>query len=234
MAHHLFSSGDSHPLTTETTKTKEKHMSLIVSEQTDDTPRTLVPEGPSIARCYSLIDLGTHDDEWQGKVRKRRKVVVGFEFPEHTAVFKEEDGEQPLGRSQVFTANLGAKANLRKTLESWRGKAFDAKELEGFDLQGILGAPALVTVTHVEKDGKKKDRIQSIGAVPKGLECPEAVNEPFAYDIAEHPKNFDRLPNWAKEEVLSSDEYLALAHPDGVPSADGADPLTEETDNTPF
>ncbi|MHA1379626.1 MAG: hypothetical protein ACTSRG_14730 [Candidatus Helarchaeota archaeon] len=44
--------------------------------------------------------------------------------------------------------SLHAKATMRKFLESWRGKKFTKEELEGFDLQKILGKPCQLQIIH--------------------------------------------------------------------------------------
>lgn len=83
-------------------------MSLIATKG-DDRPKTMVPEGTHVGRCYAVVDLGTHHEEWKGKPKTRRKVILSFEFPSQMHVFKEEEGEQPMGRSKTFTNSLGRK-----------------------------------------------------------------------------------------------------------------------------
>lgn len=203
------------------------NMSLIAKEDGEKRAKTMVPEGTHIARCYAVVDLGTHDDTYKGVDRKRRKVILSFEFPNQLHVFKEEDGEQPLGRSKTFTNSLSEKATLRKMLQSWRGRAFTQKELQGFDLSTVSGHPVQVGVIHYVKDnGEKTDVIDSLIACPQGLNVPDAINEPYSYSIDEHPKNWDRLSKWMQEEVMQSDEFKAL----------GAEPEApvEVTDEVPF
>lgn len=203
------------------------NMSLIAKEDGEKRAKTMVPEGTHIARCYAVVDLGTHDDTYKGVDRKRRKVILSFEFPNQLHVFKEEDGEQPLGRSKTFTMSLSEKATLRKMLQSWRGRAFTQKELQGFDLSTVSGHPVQVGVIHYVKDnGEKTDVIDSLIACPQGLDVPDAINEPYSYSIDEHPKNWDRLSKWMQEEVAQSDEFKAL-------SAEPEAPV-EVTDEVPF
>ena len=202
-------------------------MSLIATKG-DDRPKTMVPEGTHVGRCYAVVDLGTHHEEWKGKPKTRRKVILSFEFPNQMHVFKEEEGEQPMGRSKTFTNSLGEKATLRKMLQSWRGRAFTEKELQGFDLSNVTGHPAQIGVIHITKDnGEKTDVIDSLIACPQGLQVPDAINEPYSYSIDEHPKNWDKLSNWMQEQVQKSDEWKAMnTEPDAAP------PVTE--DECPF
>lgn len=185
-------------------------MGLTIGMNETAKKRTMVPEGNHVARCISIIDLGTADSEWQGTVKKRTRVLLTFEFPEHTAVFKEEDGPQPLGRSVTYTASLSQKATLRNHLQSWRGRAFTAEELVKFDLVNVLGQPCLASVQHVTNDsGKTTDKITGLSSLPKGLECPEPGVTPWSYNIEDHPKNWDKVPAWAREDIMASDTYQA-------------------------
>jgi hypothetical protein len=207
-------------------------MSLIVSKNDNDTPRTLVPEGPHVARCTAVIDLGTQTQEWKGETKQNKKVLISWEFPEITAVFNKEDGEQPLGRSLHYNASLHEKSTLRKHLAAWRGRQFTDKELGGFDLKNVLGVPCLATVMHKKKlDGSVTDRIDNISALPKGLPCPEAVNEAYCYSIENHPANWDRLPEWVKKQIEESPEYKQAA---GTAPAPVNQEQEEETDACPF
>jgi len=209
-------------------------MSLIVSSETNDKPRTMVPEGPHVARCTAVIDLGTQTQEWKGETKQNKKVLISWEFPEITAVFNQEDGEQPLGRSLHYNASLHEKSTLRKHLAAWRGRQFTEKELEGFDLKSVLGVPCLATVMHKKKlDGTVTDRIDNISALPKGLKCPDAVNEAYAYTIENHPTNWDRLPEWVKRQIEESPEYKAIAGAESAPEEPEQAP-EEETDECPF
>ena len=52
----------------------------------------------------------------------------------------EIEGEmKPRAISETYTNSLGEKANLRKMLENWRGRAFTQEEMDGFDLRNVLG-----------------------------------------------------------------------------------------------
>ena len=196
-----------HTQKTTTPKQKGNKMGLTVGTTETNKKRTLVPEGNHVARCISIIDLGTADSEWKGEVKKRKRVMFTFEFPDHTAVFREEDGPQPLGRSVTYTASLSQKAKLRQDLQAWRGRAFTAEDLMKFDLQNVLGVPCLANVQHKENaNGTTSDRIVGLSALPKGLQCPDSANEPWAYSIDQHPKNWDKVPSWAKEDILASDD----------------------------
>jgi hypothetical protein len=70
-----------------------------------------------------------------------------------------------------YTLSLHEKANLRRELETWRGKKFTAEEGEGFDLEKLLGANCQLQVIHNEKDdGTVYANVQAIVPAGRGLE----------------------------------------------------------------
>ena len=165
--------------------------------------------GNHVARCVGMIDIGTQTSEYQGKTNHARKIVVRFELPNELMADGEYAGK-PFIVSKFYTASLGEKANLRKDLESWRGRPFTTQELAGFDSKNILDKPCMVNVVHNEK-GKAK--IASIAPVPKGLEVPPRSN-PILYFSLESDE-FDRgiyetLADFYKGEIQKSPEWAEL------------------------
>jgi hypothetical protein len=71
------------------------------------------PAGTHVARCISLIQLGTQKQEFDGKPGKdRSKIVLGFELPEELCVFDEARGEQPYFITNTYNLVLGEKRPL--------------------------------------------------------------------------------------------------------------------------
>lgn len=188
-------------------------MSLIAKE-TADSSRDPLPAGPQIGICYSIVDLGTHAGDYQGKPTKRHKVNICFELP--GVQIETDKGPIPGAKSTTQTLSLNEKASLRKVLESWRGRPFTAVELQGFDLSGILTKPATVNIMHNDKGG---DYIGSIMPPMPNVPIPAAVNEPYIYSLDSPGENWNRIPNWAKEEIKQSLEWNKVK--DFVPSEDG-------------
>lgn len=124
---------------------------------------TPAPEGQHVAVCVDVVDLGIVKTEWKGEARTVHKCRIVFEIGETM-----ENGNR-FTVSQMFTASLGEKANLRKFLESWRGRAFTKEELAGFDTEQLIGAPAVVQVVHAEKGDKTYANINSVMKLMKGL-----------------------------------------------------------------
>lgn len=117
-----------------------------------------------------------------------------------------EGKEMPITTSRFYTNSLGEKANLRRDLEGWRGKAFTEDELQRFDLMNILGKPCMLTIVGGE-NGKTK--VASVSGLPKRTECPPQVNPSFAFWLDEDfdVNKFDELSDGIKKIVEKSEEY---------------------------
>ena len=208
--------------------------------------RELIPAGNYVARCYRMIEVGTVETEFQGQKKTVKKVRIGWELPTELKVFKEENGEQPMVIDKEYTMFMSDKANLRKDLESWRGKAFSDDEAKNFDITKLLGAPCMINIIHEagKKDPSKKyQKIASITPLPKGFACPSQINPTFvlSYDAFDQAK-FDSLPSFITDVMKTSQEYQALNVKQqfanqGVPMGDYNDPFAptpDSSDDLPF
>lgn len=186
-------------------------MSLMASAS-GGSQRELAPEGSEVARCYRLIDLGTQHNELYGN--DKHQVLVTWELP-NTEMTEGEFAGKPFAISRFYTLSFSEKANLRKDVESWRGKAFTDKEIEeGFDVATLVGQTCLIGVSHkAKKDGSMKEDITSLMKLPKGMKCPKSINDcqililsPEEYDN----ELFESLSDGLKDIVRKSPEWQAL------------------------
>lgn len=173
--------------------------------------RELIPSGLQVARCYSMIEIGTVSETWEGQSKNSKKVRLTFELPNELRVFKPENGEQPMSISKTFTLSMHEKAGLRKFLEQWRGKAFSEDEAKRFDVSKLLGAPCTLTIVHTEKDGKAYSNISSVAPVMKSMICPDQINpskilsyDAFDWDI------YNSLPEFLQNQMAATPEYGRL------------------------
>lgn len=199
--------------------------------------RELVPQGLHVARCYKMIDLGTHDEEFQGVIKKARKVRIEFELPLETKVFKEGEDAKPFSIGKEFTLSLHEKAKMRKYLESWRGKPFTEQEANGFDVSKLIGAPCMVNIVHgTSKSGKEYADISAITPVAKGMTCPSQVNASFIFSFETFDSNkFEQLPDWIKNKAKESYEYKDISKIMTPPSSSDFKPVTQDDDESlPF
>ncbi len=196
-------------------------MPIIVNEG-ESKPKQLPPAGTHVARCFSIIDMGTQTSEYMGESKDLHKVRVTWELPEEKAVFKEENGEQPFVLSKDYTLSLYEKANLRKDLESWRGKQFTEQELMGFDISRLIGVPCLLSVVHKTTDkGKTFANISSVSSLAKGMKCPEQINPSVEYSINDKDNDvFRSFPEWLQKKIEEAHEWNNGTTPAAGPEDD--------------
>jgi len=191
-------------------------MKLIVKADSNQ-QKEIPPSGTFIARCIQIIDLGTQEDEYQGQTKHLRKILIMWELPTEVKVFDEKKGEQPFVISKQFTLSLGDKANLRKVLESWRGKGFTDEELKGFDIEKLLDKPCMLSIIHKQSKstGNNYATITGVSEVPKGLKCDKRVNPLVSFSLQEtfDKKVFDELYEWQQKLIKDSPEYQELMNP---------------------
>ncbi len=206
-------------------------MSLVVDAGSNRTP---APEGTFCAYCFGLYDLGTQSDEYQGKKLIAKKLWLHFEL------IGEKDVEgKPIHVGSFYTASIGEKANLRKVLESWRGKQFTADELKGFSMEKVVGAPCMITIIHKAKQaGGVRDQIAAISACPKGYQPPLQLQHPktiLSLDPDKFDKNvYEALPNFLKDKIFKSPEGLKVVAP-GQPNGTAANTNSQTEDTSiPF
>lgn len=167
----------------------------------------IAPAGNHRAVCYSVIDLGTQEKQYEGEVSYKHEIEIGFELVDETM----EDG-RPFVISKRFTFSSSKKSNLIKVLESWRGIPFKPEDLgvNGFDIQKLIGVPCLLACVHVETStGKNYCVINAATPLPKGMEKPTPTNSGIYYTIAAHPAVWDSLPEYKQNVIMKSPEWQA-------------------------
>lgn len=188
------------------------------------------PAGQFVAQCVDTIDLGMKVQDFPG--------TVPYLAPACALVWrtgeKNEDTGDYIDVFKEYTVSMGDRANLRKDLESWRGKAYTQDQIEaGVPLDKLTGNHALLSVAHRES-GKKKTyaNIMSVVGVPKQM----AASVP-QYD------DYVRDEWWAKkkEEYRVAAEAFRAANAPKPKAKTGAEdfedfpsPLIDEDDDLPF
>jgi hypothetical protein len=174
-----------------------------------------VPQGVFIARCYSLIDLGTQHTTGQYGDKFQHKVKIGWELfgddengaPLTIAV----DGkDMPLTISKSYTMSLHEKSGLRRDLSAWRGRDFNDDELAAFDIQKLLGVYCMVNVTESTTNGKTYSNVANITPLPSALKNakPEPVHEIVKFNLDEPDmKVFSTFHEKLQEAIKKSPEW---------------------------
>ena len=212
---------------------------MIIAKQTSSgSDFKLPPAGSFLARLYRIIDIGTQTTEWMGKKKMQRKIIAMFEL--HG---EDNDGQplqtvegKPLIVSKRYTLSLDEKATLRKDLEAWRGKAFTQEELDGFNLEVLLGKCCMVSITHSTYDGKEYANIAGISQVPAALKKlgePVGVNELMIFTLDPFDQDkFNKLSEGMQGVIKKSAEYRNTFEPNSAPVSSAPSELMD--DDIPF
>lgn len=114
------------------------------------------PEGLHQAVCVDVCDLGIVEGPYGAKP----KVEIRWQTE-----LENDETQRRFELRMWFTLSLHEKATLRKTLEAWRGRKFTEAELQGFDLEKLIGVNCQVQVIHhITDEGKTYDNVQAIVA----------------------------------------------------------------------
>lgn len=201
----------------------------LTTKATGGTDFAIASEGTHLAICNMVVDLGLQVTSWEGETKNTPQVYIRFELPHERIDYTDAAGvakEGPMTVGRIYTNSLGKKANLRRDLESWRGRNFTATELEGFDLTTVAGAGCQVTIVHNKKEDRTYANIASVAGWPKGMAQPQEPENPvIIYDADLSPSlGFDELPEWlqskVKERIVPTMPGDAGADPDGMTTDD--------------
>lgn len=133
-------------------------MGIVVKERAKEFKPA--PEGLHGAVCVDVVDLGIVDTTFG----KKAMVKVVWQIEEI-----DPENKKPFQVSRRYGATLDKRSTLRKDLETWRAKKFTKEELEGFELEKLLGANCQLQVVHnVTDDGGTYANVQAIVPAAKG------------------------------------------------------------------
>jgi len=166
-----------------------------------------IPEGQHYAITTAIYDLGTQLNEKFGNYAQ--KVLIQWELPDER-IDIEKDGETlnlPRATSKQYTLSLHEKATLRKDLESWRGKSFTEKELDGFDVLVLAGIPCMLQIIHRKVDTKTYANIVTITPVPRGMPKREPENPIRTFSLEDNDSFPEGMPQWIQDIVQKSEEF---------------------------
>lgn len=157
------------------------------------------PQGMHAAVCTQIVDMG----EQETVHGLKRRVRIQWEIDE-----KMENG-QPFTPSAMYTISLNKKSTLRGVLESWRGRAFSEEELNGFDLEKLLGKGCYLNIVHDTKDDKTYANVKTVVPLPKGMPAPTPSGDLLLYSCdAPNRAVLEKLPEWLGDKVTTGQGRL--------------------------
>lgn len=190
--------------------------------------------GLQAARCFAIVDLGKHEQVFNGKPILDKKsgkqlapsvrIMVLFELTKYMTTYTEEQGAVPYVVQQQYTFSAGQKAKLPDVLKSWGAMS---KRPEKIDLRPFVGKTALISIEHSE-DGKHAN-IGSKGRAispwqkefpitkahyfytpPKEKGQPSQQNGIFFTLDKFDPVVFEQLPPFTKKNISESIEWPSI------------------------
>lgn len=173
-------------------------MSVIVKETGGQTfpPH---PEGQFPARCIDVWDVGIVETQYG----KKHRVCVRF----YCGQFHKIEGDlHPAFLDCYFNATLNEKSSLRAFLENWRGRVFTKDELDGFDLDNLVGAPALLQVVHKQGEKKTYANVKVVMKLPGGMTAPDGA--PNYVRIKDRPTEGEESPDEPNYTVSEEEDDL--------------------------
>jgi hypothetical protein len=160
------------------------------------------PAGNHLSICIGVIDLGTQEKVFEGKVSWKPTVKLIWELCDEL-----RDDGKPFTLSRDFTLSLHERSGLRPFLVGWRGRDFTDEELQRFDVQNLLGVPCMLNVVH--KPGKDKRIFANVTAanpLPKRTTAPDPISDLWYYSTDDGPPP-DSLPEWLRKRIMLSKEF---------------------------
>lgn len=196
-----------------------------------------IQAGSYVARCYSMILMGTFEEDYKSEKKQITKVKVTFELPTEQKVFEESKGLQPHVIGIDFTLSMAEKSNLRAFLTNWRGKAYTDEEAKKVDISKMVGVPCQLSVIHrtSKSSGKTYATVASASMLMKGFEAPKQINPSVIFNVNQFDKEvFETLPKFIQEKIQASFEFKKLMNHEMIASDEKHVTPIGENDDLPF
>ena len=177
-------------------------MAIIVSAPDAD-DFVMIETGTYQAVCVDVVDVGLRECKpynGVGEPKMKQKIIIVWELNENR-----DDGKRFVF-SREYVASLHVKSGLRKDLDAWRGVPFTEEELKGFDVEKVVGANCMLTISAYEKqNGNEGRKVTGVSKCMKGLvlmnkseqyERPRYINELLGLAVSAdgHSGEDDGLP----------------------------------------
>ena len=165
----------------------------------------LLDPGVYPAVCSMVIDLGVQYNATYNKSAPQVRLV--WEIAGE--IVKIDGKDLPRQIFKDFTVSFDDRSNLRKMLQSWRGRPFTPEELQRFDLPNLLGACCLLQLIHKTSErGNAYAAVENIMALPKGTAKPKASRTViFDLDDKDTYGVFETLPRYTQELIEKAEGF---------------------------
>lgn len=162
-----------------------------------------VPVGAHIGVCTALYALGRQPSN-NPQYEAKQKVAITWTLPSVL-----NDAGFPMTITGQYTASMDKKANLRKLIESWFGKAFpDDKIAREFDMKALLGRACTTNVIHRDSGGKTYANVAGVFPLTAGVPVPAKPEasalqyySPDDQGEQELKAAYASMPDWLRTKV---------------------------------
>ncbi len=194
------------------------------------------PEGNHPAVLIGLIDIGTHEDEYNGQQTLNHKILLCWEL---TAEHKADGSPFVVCADFNLMPNLSKKSKLRGLLEGWRGKPLE--DQEAINLATLIGRPCLINIVQGKSaKGNVFAKIDAVKPPIRGMTVPKPLNDPFIWNAIGTPFP---APSWLPylygravgDHIAESREARGLGNGQGSPAAVAVGAgVDDDGDEVPF
>lgn len=164
--------------------------------------RELIPEGPHVARCVRVIEIGKQHSELYDVTNN--KAIIVFSLPNVIMNFGE------LGDKQAFISHpfgITISNNDKSTMKQYV-KALDPHG-EAQNLGDFLNKACQISIKHKERTDKPPvAQIDSVAPLLPGLEVPELDTDPFWFKWNQpDPEIYEKLNDFTKDQIKGATNY---------------------------
>jgi hypothetical protein len=197
------------------------------------------PRGLQQLRCYSIVDIGTQKETYNGEEKETPKYALSFELPATRHAFDKTKPteKKPFTIHCTVTASFGDRAKIRKWLESMRGEKY-GKKVKEVDLRNeLLDVPCIGQLVPGGDEGQFTNIQTLLPAVDtkgRAIKVPPLVNKTrvWDYDPEDFDKaGFDELPTKLQEYIKESKEFSIVLNSGAL--SEGGKPAKKGTKAAP-
>ena len=157
-----------------------------------------------LATIVDITPPKEREKTWQGQTQKVQEVKVVYE-----TTVEDEEGKRFCLWSRGYRVDgrdpLHEKANLRQDLKKILGRDLTAKELEGFDLESLLGRTVKIMVEHEQTDRGTFARITLLKAAKEGEVLKPSGTYKRVQDREEKDAGYQRASEAMREATVDNE-----------------------------
>lgn len=210
---------------------------MSLSETSSSGPPLILPEtGLQPARCFAIIDVGSHlkffnkqpvMNEKTGKQVQSNEILIYWELPKFMNAAKDGTSFPARIKSQ-YTYSASSKAKFPDVLKAWGPMKVRPEKISGDILKKFVGHLCMINVEH-SKDGKYANVGSSgrgINPWMKEIAVPKEYNEKIYFNMDNFTwESFFKLPSYAQKMIRKSIEFpnIIARMPEPIKADEGAE-----------